>query len=53
MLRFTEIDALDAFVHLHAGAIGDAFLLQGDNTRPHRARIVNDYLHQETIILME
>ena len=46
-------DILDAFVRLHAGVIGDAFLLHHDNARLHRARIVDDYLQQETIILME
>ena len=47
-------DILDALhVLLHARAIGDAFLLQDDNARLHRARIVDDYLQQETIILME
>ncbi|GFT45459.1 hypothetical protein TNCV_349281 [Trichonephila clavipes] len=29
--------------------IGDAFLLQDDNTRPHMAHIVDAYLQQETI----
>ena len=46
-------DILDAYVRPYAGAIGDAFLLQDDNARPHRARIVDDYLQQETIILMK
>ena len=46
-------DILDDFVCLHAAAIGDAFLLQDHNARPHRARIVDDYLQQETIMLME
>ena len=46
-------DVLDAFVCLHAGAIGDAFPLQDDNARPHKARIIDDYLQQEIIMLME
>ncbi|KFM63970.1 Transposable element Tcb2 transposase, partial [Stegodyphus mimosarum] len=46
-------DILDAYVCPFAGAIGDAFLLQDDNARPHRARIIDDYLQQETIIRME
>ncbi|KFM64816.1 Transposable element Tcb2 transposase, partial [Stegodyphus mimosarum] len=46
-------DILDAYVRPYAGAIGDAFLLQDDNARPHRARIVDDYLQQETIMRME
>ncbi|GBM43139.1 Transposable element Tcb1 transposase [Araneus ventricosus] len=44
---------LDAYVHPYAGEIGDDFLLQDDNARPHRARIVDDYLKQETIQRME
>ena len=46
-------DNLDAFVRLHAGGKGDAFLLQDDNARPHRAGIVDDYLQQKKIMLME
>ena len=46
-------DILDAYVHPHAGAIGDVFLLQDDNARPHGAHIVDDYLQQETIMRME
>ncbi|GBN24624.1 Transposable element Tcb1 transposase [Araneus ventricosus] len=37
-------DILHAYVHPYAGAIGDDFLLQDDNARSHRARIVDDYL---------
>ncbi|GBM35827.1 Transposable element Tc3 transposase [Araneus ventricosus] len=44
---------LDAYVRPYAGAIGDDFLLQDDNARLHRARIVDDYLQQETIQRME
>lgn len=46
-------DILDAYVHPYAGAIGDAFVLQDDNARPHRARIVDVYLEQETIQRMQ
>ncbi|KFM62471.1 Transposable element Tc1 transposase, partial [Stegodyphus mimosarum] len=46
-------DILDAYVYPYAGAMGDAFLLHDDNSRPHRARIVDDYLQQETIMRME
>ncbi|GBL94666.1 hypothetical protein AVEN_83981-1 [Araneus ventricosus] len=46
-------DILDAYVRRYAGAIGDDFLLQDDNARPHRPRIVDDYLQQETIQRME
>ncbi|GBN79316.1 hypothetical protein AVEN_90471-1, partial [Araneus ventricosus] len=44
---------LDAHVHPYSGAIGDDILLQDDNSRPHRARIVDDYFQQETIQRME
>ncbi|KFM73783.1 Transposable element Tcb1 transposase, partial [Stegodyphus mimosarum] len=46
-------DILDAYVSLYVEEIGDAFLLQDDKARPHRARIVDDYLQQETIMRME
>ncbi|KFM62362.1 Transposable element Tcb1 transposase, partial [Stegodyphus mimosarum] len=36
-------DILDAYVHPYAGAIGDAFLLQDDNARPHKVCIIDDY----------
>ncbi|GBO18412.1 hypothetical protein AVEN_187095-1 [Araneus ventricosus] len=37
-------DILDAHVCPYASALGNDFLLQDDNARPHRARIVDDYL---------
>ena len=43
-------DIPDAYVRPHDGAIGDAFLLQDDNARSHRARIIDDYFQQETIL---
>ncbi|GBN76007.1 Transposable element Tc1 transposase [Araneus ventricosus] len=46
-------DILHAYVRPYAGEIGDGFLLQDDNARPHRARIVDDYLQQETIQRLE
>ncbi|GBM13061.1 hypothetical protein AVEN_101910-1 [Araneus ventricosus] len=46
-------DILDAYVRPYAGAIGDDFLQKDDKARPHRARIVGDYLQQETIQRME
>ncbi|KFM62725.1 Transposable element Tcb1 transposase, partial [Stegodyphus mimosarum] len=46
-------DILDAYVRPYAGAIGDAFLLQDDKSRPHRAHIVDDYLQKETVMRME
>ena len=30
-------DIFNAYVRPYAGTIGDVFLLQGDNSRPHRA----------------
>jgi hypothetical protein len=35
------------------GAISAEFVLMDDNTRPHRAKIVNQYLEAETIERME
>ena len=46
-------DILDASVRPYSEALGDAFLLQGDNARPHRTRIVDDFLQRETTMLME
>ncbi|KFM65945.1 Transposable element Tcb2 transposase, partial [Stegodyphus mimosarum] len=46
-------DILDAYVRPNARAIGDAFLLQDGNARPHRVRIVDDSLEQETIMRMK
>ncbi|GFU86775.1 DDE_3 domain-containing protein [Trichonephila clavipes] len=42
-------DILDAYVHPYAWAIDDAFGLEDDNVRSHRARIMDAYLEQETI----
>ncbi|GFU26272.1 DUF5641 domain-containing protein, partial [Trichonephila clavipes] len=42
-------DILDTYVCPYADATGDAFVLQDDNARPHRARIVDTYLEQEAI----
>ncbi|GFU55060.1 DDE_3 domain-containing protein [Trichonephila clavipes] len=35
--------------HPYAGAIGDSFVFQDDNARPHRARLVENMLEAETI----
>jgi hypothetical protein len=35
------------------GANGDDFILMDDNATPHHARIVNEYLQQETIERMD
>ncbi|GFX85737.1 hypothetical protein TNCV_2471391 [Trichonephila clavipes] len=46
-------DGLDAYVHLYAGAVGDTFVLEEDNARPHRARIGDAYIEQKTIQRMQ
>ncbi|GFU25518.1 transposable element Tcb2 transposase [Trichonephila clavipes] len=47
----------DEILRLHvipyAGAIGDSFVFQDDNTRPNRARLVENMLEAETIQRME
>ncbi|GFV87232.1 transposable element Tcb1 transposase [Trichonephila clavipes] len=37
----------------YAGAIGDSFVFQDDNARPHRAHLVENMLEAETIQRME
>ncbi|GFW34426.1 transposable element Tcb2 transposase [Trichonephila clavipes] len=37
----------------YAGSIGDSFVFQDDNARPHRARLVENMLEAETIQCME
>ncbi|GFX83581.1 transposable element Tcb2 transposase [Trichonephila clavipes] len=37
----------------YAGAIGDSFVFQDENARPHRARLVENMLEAETIQHME
>ena len=37
----------------YAQRIGQGFVLQDDNARPHRARVVNDFLQQNGIQRME
>ena len=46
-------DILDAYACQYPGTIGDIFLLQDDNARPHESCIIGDYLQQETILHME
>jgi hypothetical protein len=36
-------------IHMDAGAVGDGFILMDDNARPHRARVVTDYLENEVV----
>jgi transposase len=47
-IRYRD-EILAPIVRLYAGAIGDDLILMDDNARPHRARIVNEYLQQEPI----
>lgn len=44
---------LDPIVRLFAGAVGENFVLMDDNARPHRARIVNEYLQEQGIERMD
>ena len=46
-------DILDVYVRPYAGAIGPQFVLMDDNARPHRARVVEEYLQQDTIVPMD
>ena len=46
-------DILDVYAGPYAEKIGDIFLLQGDNARPHGAHIIDDHLQRETILRME
>ncbi len=46
-------EILHPIVRPYAGAIGDDFVLMDDNARPHRARVVEDYLQTETIERMD
>jgi hypothetical protein len=51
-IRYRD-EILAPIVRLYAGANGDDFILMDDNATPHRARIVNEYLQQETIERMD
>ncbi|GFW08478.1 transposable element Tcb2 transposase [Trichonephila clavipes] len=46
-------EILRPLVILYAGAIGDFFVFQDDNARPHKARLVENMLEAETIQRME
>jgi transposase len=46
-------EILDGYVRPYAGAVGPEFILMDDNARPHRARVVEQYLEQETIVYMD
>ena len=51
-LRYVN-EILDVYVRPYAGAVGENFILMGDNARAHRARITDQYLEQATIVRME
>ncbi|GFT74010.1 transposable element Tcb2 transposase [Trichonephila clavipes] len=44
---------LDPYVRPYAAAIGNDFILMDDNARPHRARIVKEYLEDHGLERME
>ncbi|GFU43633.1 hypothetical protein TNCV_4483131 [Trichonephila clavipes] len=46
-------DTFRPYVIPYAVAIGDSFVFQDDNERPHRARLVENMLEAETIQRME
>jgi hypothetical protein len=51
-IRYRD-EILAPIVRLYAGENGNDFILMDDNATPHRARIVNEYLQQETIECMD
>ncbi|GFT06453.1 transposable element Tcb2 transposase [Trichonephila clavipes] len=51
--RRYEDEILRPYVIPYAVAIGDSFVFQDDNARPHRARLVENMLEAETIQRME
>ncbi|GFU68415.1 transposable element Tcb2 transposase [Trichonephila clavipes] len=46
-------EILDPYVRPYAAAIGNDFILMDDNARPHRARIVEEYLEDHGLERME
>ena len=46
-------DILDVYVRPYACAIGPPFVLMDDNARLHHARVVEEYLQQDTIVPMD
>ncbi|GFS68477.1 transposable element Tcb2 transposase [Trichonephila clavipes] len=51
-LRYRD-ETLDPYVRPYAAAIGNDFILMDDNARPHRARIVEEYLEYHGLERME
>lgn len=46
-------EILEPYVRLFRGAVGPEFLFMDDNARPHRARLVDEYLESEDIHRMD
>jgi hypothetical protein len=46
-------EIFDVYVRPYAGVVGTEFILMDDNARSHRARVVEQYLQQETIVRMD
>ena len=53
MARRYAVEILRSHVIPYAAAIGDSFVFQDDNVRPHTARLVENMLEAETIQRME
>ncbi|GFX48288.1 transposable element Tcb2 transposase [Trichonephila clavipes] len=51
-LRYRD-ETLDPYVRPYAAAIGNDFILMDDNARPHRARIVEEYLEDHGLERMK
>ncbi|GFW55632.1 transposable element Tcb2 transposase [Trichonephila clavipes] len=51
-LRYRD-EILDPYVRPYAAAIGNDFILMDDNARPHRARIVEEYMEDHGLERME
>ena len=51
-LRYGD-EILDVCVRPYAGPIGSQFILMDDNAPPHRARLVEEYLQQETVVRID
>ncbi|GFT28159.1 uncharacterized protein K02A2.6 [Trichonephila clavipes] len=51
-LRYRD-EILDPYVRPYAAAVGNDFILMDDNARPHRARIVEEYLEDHGLERME
>ncbi|GFX38691.1 transposable element Tcb2 transposase [Trichonephila clavipes] len=51
-LRYRD-ETLDPYVRPYTAAIGNDFILMDDNARPHRARIVEEYLEDHGLERME